>query len=326
MRTRRAFTLIELLVVIAIIALIVGLLLPAVQKVREAANRIKCQNNLKQIGLAIHGFHDENDRFPPAYVWVDPTQRALQSPHPNLYDHPPGITYTQPNWPGWGWAAFLLPYIEQDNVFRTINFDAPTIGTQGAIARNTPIKLYTCPSDYATGLFSVFTLFAQPVADTYTNSYVACYGSGYTGLRSADLSIVLIPGQGDGIFVRNGRFRIADVTDGLSNTIAIGERAALFAKAPWVGVLDQGTIRTTPGAPLSHSLIHPAPVMVMARIAGKPLNDPRSEPYEFFTPHPAGMNTLFADGSVHLIHQSIDLDVFRALATRASGESVTIPD
>ena len=128
---RPAFTLIELLVVIAIISILVGLLLPAVQKVREAANRTGCLNNLKQLGLALHNYHDSQGSFPPAF-----------SCHPQL-----DPTYTAP---GWGWASRLLPHIEQDNVARQINYGLPVEDSNNLNPRTTILKIFICPSDRST--------------------------------------------------------------------------------------------------------------------------------------------------------------------------------
>ena len=326
MKRERGFTLIELLVVIAIIAILIGLLLPAVQKIREAANRLRCSNNLKQIGLAVHNYHDTNGQLPPAYLWTDPGPPAPPPPAGRIFDRPPPSSFVAPNWPGWGWAALLLPYVEQDNLFKTIDLAAPSVGTQGATARNTLLRIYTCPTDRQTGRYTVRTIAGGPLVDVHTNSYAACFGGGVTSRFTVSLTIITAPDHGNGMFVRNGKLRFADVTDGLTNTLAIGERCALFAQAPWVGVLDQGTIRTTPGAPVSQSVVHPPPVMVMARVAHKGLNDEWSEPYEFFTPHPAGMSALFGDGSVRRLPTSVDLGVFQALATRAGDEPVSPPE
>jgi prepilin-type processing-associated H-X9-DG protein len=158
-----------------------------------------------------------------------------------------------------------------------------------------------------------------PVVDAATNSYAACYGALGNVLTS--------PGDGNGLFVRNSRYQISrDVPDGASNTLAIAERTALFAQAPWAGLMDKGTLQTTPNAPVYQSLADPPQSMVMARVGMKQLNDPWSEPYDFFTPHPGVMNSLFADGSVRPVRTSVPLDVFQALATRNGSEAVAPPE
>src|SRR3954454_15319894 len=132
-RGRFGFTLIELLVVIAIIAVLIGLLLPAIQKVREAAARAKCQNNLKQIGLAFHNYHSAKGRFPSGFV-----SRAVSEDGPGLG-------------PGWGWAAFLLPYLEQEPLFRRIDLTRDVADPANAAARVASVPLFLCPSDDPAG-------------------------------------------------------------------------------------------------------------------------------------------------------------------------------
>jgi prepilin-type N-terminal cleavage/methylation domain-containing protein len=318
MRRCRAFTLIELLVVIALLAVLFGLLLPAVQKAREAASRLHCQNNLKQIGLALHLYADNYRTFPPGYVYHPSTPVrppiGFSVPKPQKIDRHPPRPGTQPNSPGWGWASYLLPNLEQGNLAQQINYTLPVEAVSNLPARITLLSIYTCPSDLNTGLFTVPSAKNTDLAMAATNSYAACFGNGYL--------LGIQPDDGNGIFYRNSAVRFADITDGTSNTIAIGERGAILAKGPWAGVMTGGTIRTTPGAPVYASIIEPAPAMVLARVGPHTLNATNSEPYDFFSPHAQVVQFLFGDGSVHALSISTDLGVLQSLATRSQGEPV----
>jgi prepilin-type N-terminal cleavage/methylation domain-containing protein len=228
-KRRGAFTLIELLVVIAIIAILIGLLLPAVQKVREAASRLKCQNNLKQIGLAMHNYHDRFNAFPPGYISNSGTSDG--------------------SGPGWGWAAFLLPDLEQDNLHRLINFTLPVTHTQHAAARTANVPFLRCPSDLRQDPIAngEFVSNGGLAGDLARSNYVACYGNTpFLGEDSiVPSSHLVIDGiSGRGMFYRNSRTRIADVTDGLSNTLMVGERSGKAYISTWVGVIPGATWRS----------------------------------------------------------------------------------
>jgi prepilin-type N-terminal cleavage/methylation domain-containing protein len=324
---RRGFTLIELLVAMAIIAILIGLLLPAVQKVREAAYRIKCQNNLKQIGLALHAYHDRNGVFPPAYIHdaggilipIIPTKTPTGPKIQKKGDRPPPTVYVEPIWPGWGWASYLLYDVEQAPLFSQIDFTSPTVSTLWIDLRTTPLPIYTCPADTSVGRYMVHNALGQKLFEASTNSYAACYGAGGY-LTSA-------PAEGNGIFYKNSRTNIVmDIKDGASNTIAIAERAAMFVQAPWVGVLDQGTVWTTPGAPVYQANVYPAQVMPMARFWSKTVNSPWSEPYDFFSPHLSLLYAAFADGSVRPLRDTTALEVLQAIATRSGGETLGLTE
>jgi prepilin-type N-terminal cleavage/methylation domain-containing protein/prepilin-type processing-associated H-X9-DG protein len=207
---RSAFTLIELLVVIAIIAILIGLLLPAVQKVREAAARMKCSNNLKQIGLAMHMYQDSYQKLPPGWV----TSATGNGPSP-----------------GWSWSVVILPYIEQAPLFQLINPDLN--GATGAPATNatlqTPLSIYRCPSD-GTSL--------------NINASLQSYGmSNYVINRE-----VLGPGRTDGSNIPNA-LSIQGISDGSSNTIVVGERDFVRNIAAVWGVRSSVTSASYEGRP-----------------------------------------------------------------------------
>jgi type II secretory pathway pseudopilin PulG len=291
-------SLIELLVVIGIIGALIGLLLPAVQKVRETALRVRCQNNLHQIGLALHDYHDSQGSFPSGY--------RCQPVNPNNPDQTA---------PGWGWAALLLPYIEQGNLAQEINFNLPIEDPSNLAARTMIVKLYVCPADHYTGLFTIYDKNNTPLAEAATNSYAACQGTGVDLDEELD--------DFNGMFSRNSQVTLDDVPDGTSNTIAIGERGSFFTQTPWAGAVNFGTTRITPGAPtINSTAIEDAPTQTLVHVAVHTLNDPNADPEDFFTPHTVTGNFLFADGAVHPVHIGVSISVLQALATRDGGEAV----
>lgn len=324
MPRRSAFTLLELLVVIGILAVLIGLLIPAVQKVRATAAQLDCSNKLRQMGLACHTHIDEKGHLPPAYAWVysewDPTKIRNVStfPPPRLrpWDRLPIDFFVDPTDPGWGWAVYLLPYLGQGNLYKQINFERPNRSPFDGIRelRVIPLPIFTCPSDRETGPFMVSNISGDRLFWASTNSYAANYG--------AEGLMTMFPEQGNGTFFRNSAVTMKDILDGASNTILIGERPALFARSPWVGAMSNGMLKTTENAPVFTSSMLPSNAMPMARFGRKPINDPWVEPYDFFSPHPSTINFVFADGSVHALRFNTAIPVLQALATRAGRDVV----
>jgi prepilin-type N-terminal cleavage/methylation domain-containing protein/prepilin-type processing-associated H-X9-DG protein len=328
-RRRGGFTLIELLVVIAIIAILIGLLLPAVQKIREAANRMKCTNNLKQIGLALHDYHDTNDRFPAGYV--DGNNNPNSTP-----DNDVG--------PGWGWASFLLPYFEQDNLFKQIDFNQTVGMGVNAQVSQMPLAVMKCPSDPYQQVVPVYdSSFGSPIATVAHGNYVGCNGwvecfFGATGNPQAgggDDGLAGVYGQGgNGIFWRNSQSRMADVTDGLSNTIFVGERSGNHSPSTWTGAVPGGrcpawmaTQPPTPYAPppgpaYDNADFGEAFVLAHCNANHVPSADfPIFDPDTFYSMHSGrGANFLFGDGSVHFLTSSINPQTYQAMGTIAGGE------
>ena len=300
-RRRSAFTLIELLVVIAIIAVLVGMLVPAVQRIRESANRTACSNNLRQIGIALHNYHDSRSGLPPAYVWKQVS--------------PDDPEYTAP---GWGWAALILPYIEQDPISNQIDYTIPVEDPRYDTIRTTILKLYVCPSDRSTGVFWVFDGAGTPITQAATNSYAASYGAG--GEPGEE------PGEGNGVFYRNSRTKLLEMTDGTGYTIMVGERGAFFTQTPWAGAISFGTARVTPKAPVYSNAVEEAPIQVLAHTGSHSMNSPWADPDDFFSPHQSAGMFLFGDASVRPVRMGVNLNVLQAMSSRAGGEVVNPND
>jgi prepilin-type N-terminal cleavage/methylation domain-containing protein/prepilin-type processing-associated H-X9-DG protein len=323
---RQGFTLIELLVVIAIIAILIGLLLPAVQKVREAAARMKCTNNLKQIGLALHSYHDANNMFPPGYV--DGNTNPNSTP-----DNDVG--------PGWGWAAYTLPYLEQGNVFNQINFSQGVgVGANVAVSQ-TALTIFQCPSDPYLQNFTVWPTNVVVAHGNYVgcNGWVECFngagGNPQPGMGDDGLSGTFGL-AGVGLFYRNSHNRMTNVTDGLSNTIIAGERSGNHAPVTWTGAVTGGRcpawMATQPPSPYSpppgpaydNADYDEALVLSHCNATHVPNADfPIYDPDVFYSFHTGGANFLFGDGSVHFLSSGIDPKTYQYLSTIAGGEVST---
>jgi len=281
---RSAFTLIELLVVVAIIAVLVGLLLPAVQKVREAAARTSCLNNLKQVGLAFHNYHDSAHRFPTANTATF------------------GSAFTM-----------ILPFVEQDNIRRIYDVGlSPTVAPNNTVT-NLPVKIYICPTMQKPPA-------PQAAYTTHYASYAVCVGSNYAwGPDGADNGIIVRYGTNpNGVTMT----AIIDGTSNtiLAGEMGFQLKDYTFSSGPYVGQVRGGNTSWAFGYASysfadtlnSFNLKSFAPTLQDGGLHG------------FRSDHPSGGNFLFGDGSIRFVHDSIDLPNYQALATRAGGEIISV--
>jgi len=293
----RGFTLIELLVVIAVVALLVGLLVPAVQKVRSAAARAQCMNNLKQIGLALHNYHGSANSFPPGYI--------------SNYDAAGNDTG-----PGWGWAAFILPQMEQQNLYGAIQFSQGIEAAANSSVRVQPVSSFICPSDNLPPTWTAMQYDAteNPIGAICTvasASYVGVFGISEPGV------------DGEGIFFRGSNIRIVDITDGTSQTMMVGERSFQWCQATWVGSITNASMAPPPGSPAAGGFENASGFVLGHTFEGNGgPGSPGTEVNQFSSQHDQGSNFLFADGHVQFLSVSTNHQVYQALSTRAGGEAI----
>lgn len=317
LRSRPAFTLIELLVVIAIIAVLIALLVPAVQKVREASARAQCENNMKQIVIGAHSYHDQNKSFPA-----------------NTQDEGGWNWAYQQNARSYSWLSRILPYIEQGALFDSMQISSDPNSTKTFLQNQANLQMglsvFFCPSDNSLSLnpdskrANLGSVSGAPSTSAATSNYKGfsgdcwCWGT-YTNKCNYD-------GRCNGLNYGNGAFyrdnvatvtptRLTQFTDGTSTSFFIGEDIPeIDAHCTWP--YANGSIGT--GA---------IPPNVMAKAGGVPFDPYNDWPeiYSFRSRHPNGLNVGFADGSVRFIDEGIPLPLYRALATIGGGESVTPP-
>jgi len=349
MKRRKGFTLIELLVVIAIIAILVSLLLPAVQQAREAARRSQCKNNLKQIGLALHNYHGAHSVFPAGYFSYATSTGA----GPATANIDP-LTWDAA--PGWGWGAMLLPFLDAEALTGQLDFDAPLWAPANLTGIQQKLPVFLCPS--ATGGDEPFTardaagnpllISGSPVV-LGRSHYVASHGQEscwgdcgsnpagivFTDIYTSATATVSINGNAsavaDGPFYRNSQTRMRDVTDGLSNTVFFGEHSSRLSEKTWVGVVpgaythpEFSTPENGPDAAATLTLVHAGPSGGELDITGLPIIHPVNFPTyhvgQMFSEHSGGGHVGLGDGSVRFVSEHINLLTWAEVSSMDEGE------
>ena len=310
------FTLVELLVVIAIVGILMALLLPAVQTVRDAASRASCKNNMRQLGLALHNYESSRRKFPPGYAYSKGTDEANQLGH--------------------AWGMFILPYLEQQHLYKLADTELPVFDAANLTVRETPLPAFLCPADqFSANNFVIRDESSTPVEQYAAASYCANWGPASGVLETPgdpgdDINLDATPDQSLGPFFRNSKTRYRDITDGVSNTLAIGERhngPIVDSSGNPIGVAPHPNFENawfaavrdvdTPDDDHGH--------MVLFDTEFAPNNPPpggAGADRGVAGPHAGVAQFAFMDGSVHTISQDIDLDVYRALSSIRGGEPI----
>jgi prepilin-type N-terminal cleavage/methylation domain-containing protein len=320
-RARRVgFTLIELLVVIAIIAVLIALLLPAVQQAREAARRTQCRNNLKQIGVAIHSYHELHRTFPPGYI-----SRNVANSAPAMME----------SGPGFAWGVMLLPQLEQKPLYDRLNLEGNASDASNLLlAQQSHLSAFHCPSDTAPKQYALPTPLTVQLP---TSNYVSVYGYGNVSMQ---------PGMGTGVFYRNSKVRIRDIVDGTSHTFCVGERThqhQFLSNCPEVNA-NSTWYAAIPGAARTSGMMMPncmpmmgqeaSPSMILGHVGQNAMSGAMTMPamhhppnttnhiVNFSSKYTGGVHFLMCDGSVMFFSENMNYTTFRRLGERNDGNVI----
>lgn len=274
---RSGFTILELLTVFGIISTLAAIILPAVGSAREAAWRMQCTSQLKQIGIALHSYHEVCGSFPAGWQW-EQTQNSA-----------------------YGWAVPLLPYLEQSAIYAQSNRNVPLSHPDNAKVRATSIKMLICPSDLTEPDFMLFsedeaTGIVTPMFRLPTASYFGVFGT-----YEPDEDDIPNPPEGDGTFIESRTLRLADLQRGTSNTLIVGERTMARVPSTWLGVDKHGEDAVC--RLVGNALVSP--------------NCKLCDECEFDSRHPGGANFLWGDGRVTLVSENIDSTEYQRIARRS---------
>lgn len=311
------FTLIEILVVILIVAILLGILIMAVQNSRETANRIVCTNNMKQIALALANYQSQHGAYPPAYIAKHPNGNIEQGTN-------------------WGWAAMTLHHLDYKNIYNSINFQLKVYDIQSYTSRRASISSFICPSAGDIEPVEVLNWFTRApyIDDLAASSYVSSAGnrSLHRSPISHDWFWRTRNSAETGVMYRNSNIKPSSIKDGLSSTLLLGERLPSLSGSSWVGSLPIGIYGICTGSATTNQECVSANVLVLGH-AG-PENDNGSPAWVdrpnyrasgadgYSSNHQNGCVFALADGSVRFIKNNISPMVFGALASISGGELV----
>jgi prepilin-type N-terminal cleavage/methylation domain-containing protein len=322
--SRAGFTLIELLVVIAIIAILISLLLPAVQQARESARRTQCRNNLKQLGLALHNYHDTFNVFPMGFVDV-------VAGNADRYGS------------GWAWPSFILPHLDQSPLYNQFNFSATPYANSlsGTAVANqslmgTPLTVFSCPSDVKPDVVAnnggaANVAAGQGVSAIATSSYMGCRGAFNGAFCAENGTEITVDARNNGLLIVNGSRRMRDITDGTSNIFAVGEVRWLPLADDINGATNVGSVRqfvygnvTTGGGPrcTNNGATNNGPDLHL-RAAHQKLNGPFLDAANlhrnFHSLHTGGAHFLMGDGGVRFISENLENTATGYSAAKVNG-------